>query len=118
MSESLRMSTPGWTSRSRPTWTSIWVPLKSALAPLKASPASSERNIGTDTFTCTSTTGCNLQTDTTNDYDDIAFGLIVARMQLIYNKIQPENVVVEYRHIGLGDTLTFTVRHEEVHFGQ
>ena len=55
-----------------------------------------------DTFTCTSTTGCNLQTDTTNDFDDIAFALIVARMQLIYDKIQPENVVVEYRHIGLG----------------
>ncbi len=55
-----------------------------------------------DTFTCTSTTGCNLQTDTTNDYDDIAFGLIVARMQLIYDKIQPENVIIEYRHIGLG----------------
>ncbi len=55
-----------------------------------------------DTFTCTSTTGCNLQTDTTNDYDDIAFGLIVARMQAIYDKIQPENVIVEYRHIGLG----------------
>ena len=31
-----------------------------------------------------------------------AFGLIVARMQLIYDKIQPENVIVEYRHIGLG----------------
>jgi len=55
-----------------------------------------------DTFTCTSTTGCNLQTDTTNDFDDIAFALIVARMQLIYDKIQPENVIVEYRHVGLG----------------
>jgi hypothetical protein len=55
-----------------------------------------------DTFTCTSTTGCNSQTDTNNDYDDIAFGLIVARMQLIYDRIQPENVIVEYRHIGLG----------------
>ena len=55
-----------------------------------------------DTFTCTSTTGCNLQTDTTNDFDDIAFALIVARMQAIYDKIQPENVIIEYRHIGLG----------------
>ncbi len=55
-----------------------------------------------DTFTCTSTTGCNSQMDTTDDYDDIAFGLIVARMQAIYDKIQPENVVVEYQHIGLG----------------
>ncbi len=57
---------------------------------------------GTDTFTCTSTTGCNSQMDTTTDFDDIAFGLIVARMQLIYGKIQPENVIVEYRHIGFG----------------
>jgi hypothetical protein len=55
-----------------------------------------------DTFTCTSTTGCNLQTDTTTDFDDIAFALIVTRMQIIYNKIQPENVIVEYRHVGLG----------------
>ena len=55
-----------------------------------------------DTFTCTSTTGCNLQTDTTNDFDDIAFALIVARMQAIYDKIQPENVIIEYRHVGLG----------------
>ncbi len=55
-----------------------------------------------DTFTCTSTTGCNLQLDTTTDFDDITFALIVTRMQGIYDKIQPENVIVEYRHIGLG----------------
>ena len=57
--------------------------------------------LGADTFTCTNT-GCNGNRDTSTDFDDIAFGLIVARMQLIYDKIQPENVVVAYRHIGLG----------------
>jgi hypothetical protein len=56
---------------------------------------------GTDTFTCTNT-GCNGNGNTDDDFDVDAFGLIVARMQLIYDKIQPENVVVEYRHIGLG----------------
>ncbi len=55
-----------------------------------------------DTFTCTNATGCNFQTDTTNDFDDITFALIVTQMQAIYDKIQPENVIVEYRHIGLG----------------
>ena len=54
-----------------------------------------------DTFTCIST-GCNGNGNTATDFDDIAFGLIVDRMQLIYDKIQPENVIVEYRHIGLG----------------
>ncbi len=56
---------------------------------------------GTDTFTCTSS-GCNGNGNTTTDFDDIAFGLIVAQMQAIYDKIQPANVIVEYRHIGLG----------------
>ncbi len=56
---------------------------------------------GTDTFVCTNT-GCNGNGNTSTDFDDIAFGLIVARMQAIYDGIQPENVIVEYRHIGLG----------------
>ncbi len=56
---------------------------------------------GTDTFVCTNT-GCNGNGNTSTDFDDIAFGLIVARMQAIYDRIQPENVIVEYRHIGLG----------------
>jgi TadE-like protein len=30
------------------------------------------------------------------------FNAIVARMQSIYGRIRPENVVVEYRHVGLG----------------
>ncbi len=54
------------------------------------------------TITCRSTTGCNLLTDTTTDFDDIAFGLIVTRMQAIYDRIEPENVIVEYTHVGLG----------------
>ena len=58
-------------------------------------------NLGTDTFTCTNN-GCNGNGDTSTDFDDIAFGLIVARMQAIYDRIQPENVIIEYRHIGLG----------------
>ncbi len=54
-----------------------------------------------DTFTCIST-GCNGNGNTATDFDDIAFALIVVRMQAIYDKIQPENVIVEYRHVGLG----------------
>ena len=34
--------------------------------------------------------------------DDAAFMAIVARMQLIYAKIQPENVIISYEHVGLG----------------
>ncbi len=53
------------------------------------------------TVTCSSTE-CDGQSDTTTDFNDIAFGLIVARMQTIYDKIQPEDVIIEYRHVGLG----------------
>ncbi len=58
-------------------------------------------SLGTDTFVCTNT-GCNGNADPDDDFDVGAFGLIVAQMQAIYDKIQPENVIVEYRHIGLG----------------
>ncbi len=58
-------------------------------------------NLGTDTFNCTNS-GCNGNGDTSTDFDDIAFGLIVARMQAIYDRIEPENVEVEYRHVDLG----------------
>ncbi len=34
--------------------------------------------------------------------DDAAFMAIVARMQMIYAKIQPENVIITYEHVGLG----------------
>ena len=57
--------------------------------------------LGTDTFTCTNT-GCNGDGDTGAAFDDFAFAGIVAQMQKIYDRIGPENVEVEYRHIGLG----------------
>ena len=56
---------------------------------------------GTATVTCTNT-GCNGNGDTSTDFNDIAFGLIVTRMQAIYDRIEPENVIVEYTHVGLG----------------
>ncbi len=56
---------------------------------------------GTATFTCTNT-GCNGNGDTSTDFDDFTFARIVARMRALYDQIGPENVVVEYRHIGLG----------------
>ncbi len=34
--------------------------------------------------------------------NDAAFMAIVRRMQATYDGIQPENVIVEYRHVGLG----------------
>ncbi len=58
-------------------------------------------DLGTDTFTCNND-GCNGNGDTGTSFDDIAFSLIVAQMQMIYSQIRPENVVVEYRHVGLG----------------
>ena len=54
---------------------------------------------GTDLVICTITTGCNNQLA---DLDSASFGAIVAKMQQRYGRIQPENVIVEYRHIGLG----------------
>ena len=51
---------------------------------------------GSDTITCTNA-GCE------NDpvkMDPVAFGLIVQRMQNIYDKIGPENVAVVYKHLG------------------
>jgi hypothetical protein len=35
-------------------------------------------------------------------FDAAAFNNIVATMQLIYSRVQPANVVVEYEHVGLG----------------
>lgn len=62
---------------------------------------------GTEPVTCTSS-GCNdganpgtFSTDPAK-YNATAFDAIVARMQAIYGRIKPENVVVEYRHVGLG----------------
>lgn len=58
-------------------------------------------DLGTATFTCNNK-GCNGNGDLGTSFDDVAFGLIVAQMQMIYGRIGPENVVVEYRHVGLG----------------
>ena len=61
--------------------------------------------LGSDTFTCTNA-GCDdgngVDGNTTTSFNDIAFGLIVAEVQKIYDRIGAENVVVEYRHVGLG----------------
>lgn len=52
--------------------------------------------ISPNPIVCTST-GCNGY-----GFDQAAFDAIVQRMQAIDNRIQAANVVVEYRHIGLG----------------
>ncbi len=58
-------------------------------------------DLGTVTFTCNNS-GCNGNGDIATSFDNVAFDLIVAQMQMIYSRIGPENVVVEYRHVGLG----------------
>jgi hypothetical protein len=60
---------------------------------------------GTEPVACTNA-GCNgdpTKMETTTGPDGrTPFERIVARMQAVYDRIGPENVVVEYRHIGLG----------------
>ncbi len=56
--------------------------------------------LGTDTFTCNNA-GCNGD-GTAASFDTVAFDLIVAEVRKIYDRIGAENVVVEYRHVGLG----------------
>jgi hypothetical protein len=63
--------------------------------------------LGSDTFICTDAgcdagTGGGVDGDTTTSFNNIAFDLIVAQMQKIYNRIEAANVEVEYRHVGLG----------------
>ncbi len=53
------------------------------------------------TITCTNIE-CGGLTDPGTDFNVDAFNRILARLQAIYDKIQPENVIVEYRHVGLG----------------
>ncbi len=53
------------------------------------------------TIICTNTE-CDTGPSPVDDFNVNAFDDIVTRMQIIYNKIQPENVVVEYTHVGLG----------------
>ncbi len=51
---------------------------------------------GSDTITCINT-GC---AGNAAQMDPVAFGLIVQRMQSIYDKIGSENVVIVYKHVG------------------
>lgn len=53
---------------------------------------------GTELVICNSI-GCN---NNPTDLDSTRFDAIVAQMKQRYSRIQPENVIVEYRHIGLG----------------
>ncbi len=53
------------------------------------------------TITCTNIE-CGGLTDPGTDFNVDAFNRILARLQAIYDKIQPENVIIAYRHVGLG----------------
>ncbi len=64
-------------------------------------PSVVESELDTATFTCYNS-GCNGDGDIATSFDANAFDLIVPQMQMIYSRIAPENVVVEYRHVGLG----------------
>lgn len=52
------------------------------------------------TITCTST-DCSGGSIGTNAYDGAAFNTIVSRMQTVYGRVQPNNVIVEYKDIRL-----------------
>ncbi len=69
--------------------------LEAGLAPAAPVPLGTA---GTQTRTCTET-GCAGDPD---GMDQTAFADLVHRMQRVYGGIGPENVVIEYRHIGLG----------------
>ncbi len=45
---------------------------------------------------------CTLDNDDQENGNDTAFMAIVRRMQATFNQIQPEHVIVEYHHVGLG----------------
>lgn len=69
------------------------------IAPLNLAPGDpvpSTEDGGPPTITCTSTS-C-----TTGALNSTSFNAIVAVMQAYYGRIQPANVVVEYRPVGLG----------------
>lgn len=59
-------------------------------------PVPSTENGGPPTITCTST-GCS-----TGSLNTTNFNAIVARMQDFYGRIEAENVVIQYRPVGLG----------------
>ncbi|MGD8325461.1 MAG: pilus assembly protein [Sphingomonadales bacterium] len=54
------------------------------------------------TCTCTETAGGNCAALPNESTDDTAFEDIVFRMQMMMPQIQPENVTITYRHVGLG----------------
>lgn len=54
------------------------------------------------TCTCTETAGGNCSALPSEATDATAFNDIVFRMQMMMPQIQPENVTVTYRHVGLG----------------
>lgn len=58
----------------------------------------------TNVITCTKSGGTGTCTGAADPsaFDDTAFTAIVTRMQSIYSDVTEENVVVEYRHVGLG----------------
>ena len=55
---------------------------------------------GGNPVTCTRPAGVTLCS--LGSVDDAAFLAIVARMKGTYDRIEPQHVIVEYRHIGLG----------------
>jgi len=52
-------------------------------------------------ISCTSTACSGTGSLSGNTYDSTAFNTIVSRMQTIYSRIQPANVIVEYNDISL-----------------
>lgn len=52
-------------------------------------------------ITCTSTACSGTGSLSGNTYDATAFGTIVSRMQTVYGRVQPENVIVEYNDVSL-----------------
>jgi hypothetical protein len=55
---------------------------------------------GGNPVTCVRPAGATLCT--LGNVSDAAFLAVVARMKQTYDRVEPENVIIEYRHIGLG----------------
>jgi Flp pilus assembly protein TadG len=53
------------------------------------------------TISCTSTACSGTGSLSGNTFDSTAFNTIVNRMQTVYGRIQPANVIIEYNDIGL-----------------
>lgn len=58
----------------------------------------------TNVITCTKSGGAGTCAGAADPsaFDDAAFTAIVTRMQSVYSDVTEDNVVVEYRHVGLG----------------